>query len=52
MPGCEGVTLGLPHLVGAAGVLSMIPLRLDTSEQEAFERSASIIREAVDSLNL
>ena len=28
LPGCEGVTLGLPHLVGAQGALSTIPLRL------------------------
>ena len=50
--GCEGVTLGLPHLVGAAGALSTIPLRLDSGEQEALERSASIIRDAIDALKL
>jgi L-lactate dehydrogenase len=51
-PGCEGVTLGLPHLVGAAGALSTIPLPLDTPEQEALERSASVIHEAIESLKL
>jgi L-lactate dehydrogenase len=50
--GCEGVTLGLPHLVGAQGALSTIPLRLDANEQQALQRSASVLREAVESLKL
>jgi L-lactate dehydrogenase len=50
--GCEGVTLGLPHLVGAQGALSTIPLRLDANEQQALLRSASVLREAVGSLKL
>jgi L-lactate dehydrogenase len=50
--GCEGVTLGLPHLVGAQGALSTIPLRLDANEQLALQRSASVLREAVESLKL
>ena len=52
VPGCEGVTLGLPHLVGAQGALSTIPLRLDAHEQQGLERSASILRDAVESLKL
>jgi L-lactate dehydrogenase len=51
-PDCEGVTLGLPHLVGAQGALSTIPLRLDTHEQHALQHSASILRDAVESLQL
>jgi len=51
-PDCEGVTLGLPHLVGAQGALSTIPLRLDTHEQRGLQRSVSILRDAVESLNL
>jgi L-lactate dehydrogenase len=50
--GCEGVTLGLPHLVGGQGVLGAIPLPLEPIEQEALERSASILREAIESLKL
>jgi L-lactate dehydrogenase len=51
-PGCEGVTLGLPHLVGAAGALSTIPLPLDPAEEQALRRSASIIHDAIESLKL
>jgi len=51
-PGCEGVTLALPHLVGAEGALASLPLPLDATEQEALRRSASILREAVESLKL
>ena len=50
--GCEGVTLGLPHLVGGQGAMGVIPLPLKPIEQEALERSASILREAIGSLKL
>ena len=50
--GCEGVTLGLPHLVGGQGAMGAIPLPLEPIEQEALERSASILREAIESLKL
>ena len=50
--GCEGVTLGLPHLVGGQGAMGAIPLPLAPIEQEALERSASILREAIESLKL
>ena len=46
--GCEGVTLGLPHLVGGQGAMGAMPL--EPIEQEALERSASILREAIGSL--
>ncbi len=52
VPGCEGVTLALPHLVGGQGVLATIPLPLDGSESEALRRSAGILRTALESLNL
>jgi L-lactate dehydrogenase len=50
--GCEGVTLGLPHLVGAEGALSSIPLPLDANELQSLQRSASIVRDAIESLKL
>jgi L-lactate dehydrogenase len=50
--GNQKVTLGLPHLVGAEGALSRIPLRLDPGEQQDLERSASIIHDAIESLKL
>jgi L-lactate dehydrogenase len=52
MPGCEGVTLALPHIVGGQGVLAAIPLPLDAAESEALRRSAGILRTALESLNL
>jgi L-lactate dehydrogenase len=50
VPGCEGVTLALPHLVGGAGALATIPLPLDATEQAALEHSAGILRDAIESL--
>ncbi len=52
VPDCEGVTLALPHLVGGEGILTTIPLPLDTAEREGLRRSAGILREAIESLNL
>jgi L-lactate dehydrogenase len=49
---CEGVTLGLPHLVGAQGALSTIPLPLDANELQSLRRSAFIVRDAIESLKL
>jgi len=50
--GCDGVTLGLPHLVGGQGAMGAIPLPLEPIEQEALERSASILRGAIEALKL
>lgn len=52
VPGLEGVTLSLPHLVSGEGALAAIPLVLSAAETQGLERSASIIREAVTSLEL
>ena len=52
VPDCEGVTLALPHLVGGDGALATIPLPLDDREREGLKRSAGILREALNSLNL
>src|SRR5580765_733393 len=52
VPDCDGVTLALPHLVGGEGALATIPLPLDKSEREGLSRSAHILREALESLNL
>ena len=50
VPDCDGVTLALPHLVGGSGVLATIPLALDAAERDGLRRSASVIREAIESL--
>jgi L-lactate dehydrogenase len=50
VPGCDGVTLALPHLIGGAGVLATIPLSLDPAEGDALRRSAAVLRDALESL--
>jgi L-lactate dehydrogenase len=50
VPGCSGVTLALPHLVGGKGALATIPLQLASVEETALRRSADILREAIESL--
>jgi L-lactate dehydrogenase len=50
VPGCEDVTMALPHLVGGQGALATIPLPLNSVEQEALRRSAGILREAIESM--
>jgi len=49
---CDGVTLALPHLVGGEGALATIPLPLDETEREGLRRSAAILREALQSMQL
>jgi L-lactate dehydrogenase len=51
VPGCDGVTLALPHLVGGDGVLATIPLALDATEREGLHRSGNVLREAVASMS-
>jgi L-lactate dehydrogenase len=52
IPALEGVTFSLPHLVGGDGALATIPLSLEASEETALRRSAAIVREAIESLEL
>ena len=49
---CDGVTLALPRLVGGEGVLATIAPPLDTSERNALQNSAKVLREAVEALRL
>ena len=52
VPGCDGVTLALPHLVGGQGALATIPLSLNATEEEALRRSAAVLREALESMKV
>ena len=52
VPDCRDVTLSLPHLVGGEGALATIPMPLDAAEREGLRRSAAILRQALESLNL
>lgn len=50
-PQFAGVTLSLPSLVGGAGVLAGLPLQLDDAEATALNRSADVLRGAIESLS-
>jgi L-lactate dehydrogenase len=48
MQGVKDVTLSVPHLLGGEGSLATLPLRLSDEENEALQRSARVIRDAID----
>jgi L-lactate dehydrogenase len=52
LPDCDDVTFALPHLVGGIGALATIPLPLDETEREGLRRSATVLRDAIQSLDL
>jgi L-lactate dehydrogenase len=52
LPDWDGVTFALPHLVGGNGALAAIPLPLDETEREGLRRSATVLRDAIESLDL
>lgn len=49
--GVENVTISLPQLVGGDGALATFHLPLADEESAALQRSARVIREAIDSLD-
>ena len=51
--GVENVTVSLPHLVGGQGILDTIlmPLSLNSAEEEKLRASAEVIKEAYQSLD-
>jgi len=50
VPGLEGITMALPHLVGGEGAQVAIPLPLNATEQAGLTRSTGILREAIRSV--
>jgi L-lactate dehydrogenase len=48
--GVKDVTVSLPRLVGGDGVLDTLPLNLSAEEKNLLNRSAGIVREAIQSL--
>ncbi len=52
--GVENVTVSLPHLVGGQGILDTIlmPLSLNSAEEEKLRASAEVIQEAYQSLDV
>jgi L-lactate dehydrogenase len=48
--GVQDVTVSLPHLIGGGGVLETFQLPLSQEEEAALQRSARVIRDAIDEL--
>jgi L-lactate dehydrogenase len=46
-----GVTLSLPSVVGRAGVVRTLAPRMSQAEREGLERSAQVLREALEGVN-
>ena len=49
--GVHDVCIGVPCVIGRAGVESVLRIPLDASEQERFRHSAAVIRAALDSVH-
>jgi len=50
--GVSDVTIALPHLVGAQGILGTLPLPLNDTEKAALQASAQVIKSAIDQLGV
>lgn len=50
--GVRDVTVALPRLVGGMGVIDTFPPTLSEAEHVALEKSASVVRSAIDSLGM
>jgi len=50
--GVQDVTVSLPRLLGGEGILATFPLPLNSIESEALERSAGVVRRAIDQLGI
>jgi L-lactate dehydrogenase len=46
--GVRDVTVALPYLVGGEGILSSLPLPLDEQEQDLLNKSAKVVRRAIE----
>lgn len=46
--GVKDVTLSLPHIIGGAGDLGVLPIRLNVKEKTLLKKSARIIRTKID----
>lgn len=50
--GVRDVTVSLPYLIGGQGVLSSLPIPLDENEQQRLHDSATVVRRALDQLEV
>jgi L-lactate dehydrogenase len=49
--GVSHVSISLPRVIGSNGVLYMLPLPLNDEEKAALQKSAQVVREAIDALD-
>ena len=49
--GVSDVTVSLPQLVGGEGILATFPLPLSEAEQAALQKSAQVVRDAIEELD-
>ena len=50
--GCDDVCIGVPAIVGSEGVKKIIELKLNSSEQEIFNKGINSVKEAIKALEL
>ena len=48
--GLRDVALSLPTVVDVDGAVDVIPVKLDDAERRGLDRSADVLRKAIDSL--
>lgn len=48
--GYSGLALSLPSIISSEGVVEVMDMKMDSDEQEALNKSAMIIREAIESV--
>jgi len=46
--GVKNVTISLPHIIGGAGDMGVLPISLNVKEKSLLKKSAQIIREKID----
>jgi malate dehydrogenase len=50
--GVSDICLGVPAVIGAGGVERIIELKLDSFEQDVFNKGVASVREAVKAMSL
>ena len=50
--GCDDVCIGVPAIVGTEGVKKIIELKLDSSEQDIFNKGVNSVKEGIKALQL
>ena len=48
----SNVTISMPYLIGGNGIMTQLPLPINTAEEQALKKSAGIIKNYIDQLGL